>query len=173
MPLIKVLAEMELEGIKVDVEELEILSKDFGERLNILSSKIYDLAGLEFNINSPKQLGEVLFEKLGLPVIKKTKTGYSTDAEVLNKLKNHHEIAKLVLEYRSIMKLKSTYVDGLISIVNKDTHKVHTSFNQTITTTGRLSSTEPNLQNIPVRFELGREIRKVFKPETMETIFFS
>ena len=165
MPLIKVLAEMELEGIKVDVEELEILSKDFGERLNILSSKIYDLAGLEFNINSPKQLGEVLFEKLGLPVIKKTKTGYSTDAEVLNKLKNHHEIAKLVLEYRSIMKLKSTYVDGHFYIVNKDTHKVHTSFNQTITTTGRLSSTEPNLQNIPVRFELGREIRKVFKPE--------
>lgn len=165
MPLIKVLADMELAGIKVDLEGLEILSKEFGERLDILSRKIYDSAKLEFNINSPKQLGEVLFEKLGLPVIKKTKTGYSTDGEVLNKLRNHHEIVELVLEYRSLMKLKSTYVDGLISITNKNTRKVHTSFNQTITATGRISSTEPNLQNIPVRFELGREIRKVFKPE--------
>ena len=165
MPLIEVLTSMEIAGIKVDLTELETLSGKFGEKLETLTSKIYELAGTEFNINSPKQLGEVLFEKLGLPVIRRTKTGYSTDAEVLNKLKDHHEIPSLVLEYRTIMKLKSTYVDGLISITDKKTSKIHTSFNQTITTTGRLSSTEPNLQNIPVRFEMGKEIRKVFKPD--------
>lgn len=165
IPLIEVLAEMEVNGISVDLEELKNLSREFGNKLESLTERIYDIAGVEFNINSPKQLGEVLFEKLGLPVIKKTKTGYSTGADVLQKLRNQHEIIDLILDYRTIMKLKSTYVDGLIGLIDKKTGKIHTSFNQTVTATGRLSSTEPNLQNIPVRLEIGRRIRKVFKAE--------
>ena len=171
-PLIEVLASMEIEGFTVDRKILEELSGEFGDEIDILTSQIYDLAGEEFNINSPKQLGTVLFEKLDLPAIKKTKTGYSTDAEVLEKLSDKHEIVKKILEYRQIMKLKSTYVDGLLNIIKED-NKIHSTFNQTVTSTGRISSTEPNLQNIPVRLELGRRIRKVFVPSNDDFLILS
>lgn len=164
LPLSRVLAKMEKTGVKLDVEQLEEMSKEFGEQIEALTQEIYRLAGETFNINSPRQLGVVLFEKLKLPVIKKTKTGYSTDAEVLEALAQYHEIAAKLLEYRQLVKLKSTYIDGLRNLINPETGKVHTTFNQTITATGRLSSTEPNLQNIPVRMELGRKIRRAFVP---------
>ncbi|MDN5323330.1 MAG: polymerase [Clostridia bacterium] len=164
LPLARVLAFMELQGVKLDREQLLIMGKDLELRIDELTNKIYGLAGEEFNINSPKQLGVILFEKLGLPTIKKTKTGYSTNAEVLETLAEEHEIVKEILNYRQLVKLKTTYVDGLLNIINPKTKKVHTSFNQTITATGRLSSTEPNLQNIPIRLEEGRKIRKVFVP---------
>ncbi|MFQ9309575.1 MAG: DNA polymerase I [Paraclostridium sordellii] len=162
MPLVEVLGYMEFEGVMVDKEKLVELGAEFKLSIDKLESEIYLLAGEEFNINSPKQLGVILFEKLELPVIKKTKTGYSTNAEVLERLRDKHEIIDKITEYRQIVKLKSTYVDGLINIINPISHRIHSSFNQTITTTGRISSTEPNLQNIPVRLELGRNIRKVF-----------
>ena len=162
MPLVEVLGYMEYEGVKVDKDKLIELGEEFRISIEKLESEIYKLAGEEFNINSPKQLGVILFEKLGLPVIKKTKTGYSTNAEVLEKLSDKHEIIDKITEYRQIVKLKSTYVDGLVNIINPISNRIHSSFNQTITTTGRISSTEPNLQNIPVRLELGRNIRKVF-----------
>ncbi|SCY06230.1 DNA polymerase I [Alkaliphilus peptidifermentans] len=162
LPLTEVLASMEIEGIKVDRKMLEALKIEFGDKIDLLTKDIYALAGVDFNINSPKQLGEVLFEKLELPPIKKTKTGYSTNAEVLEKLIDRHEIIPKILEYRQVTKLKSTYVDGLLSIINPITERIHSSFNQTVTTTGRISSTEPNLQNIPVKLEMGRRLRKVF-----------
>jgi len=162
MPLSVVLADMENAGIKVNHDKLKELGAKFGEKLSYLTEDIYNIAGMEFNINSPKQLGEVLFEKLCLPVIKKTKTGFSTDAEVLEKLRNSHPIVESILEYRFLMKMKSTYADGLLALVDKDTKKIHTNFNQTVTSTGRISSTEPNLQNIPVKTEEGRHIRGVF-----------
>ncbi len=162
MPLIEVLARMEYNGFEVDINKLSELGLELDEKINNLTECIHGLSGEQFNINSPKQLGEVLFEKLGLPVIKKTKTGYSTSAEVLHKLEDHHEIIEKILEYRQVVKIKSTYVDGLMSLINKSTGRVHSSFNQTITTTGRISSTEPNLQNIPIKTEEGRKIRKVF-----------
>ncbi|WP_026476192.1 DNA polymerase I [Alkaliphilus transvaalensis] len=162
LPLTEVLASMEVAGIKVDKHMLEKLEIQFTDKINQLTTEIYELAGVEFNINSPKQLGEILFDKLELPPLKKTKTGYSTNAEVLEKLQEKHEIIPKILEYRTIAKLKSTYVDGLLSIINPVTKRIHSSFNQTVTTTGRISSTEPNLQNIPVRLELGRQLRKVF-----------
>jgi DNA polymerase I len=162
MPLVEVLGYMEYEGVMVDKQQLIELGEEFKISIDKLESEIYKLADEEFNINSPKQLGVILFEKLGLPVIKKTKTGYSTNAEVLEKLRDKHEIVDKITEYRQIVKLKSTYVDGLINIINPISNRIHSSFNQTITTTGRISSTEPNLQNIPVRLELGRNIRKVF-----------
>ncbi|GAA0697929.1 DNA polymerase I [Paraclostridium ghonii] len=162
MPLVEVLGYMEYEGVMVDKEKLIELGEEFKVSIEKLEEEIYNLAGVDFNINSPKQLGVILFEKLGLPVIKKTKTGYSTNAEVLEQLSDKHEIIDKITEYRQIVKLKSTYVDGLINIINPISHRIHSSFNQTITTTGRISSTEPNLQNIPVRLELGRNIRKVF-----------
>lgn len=162
MPLVEVLGYMEYEGVKVDKDKLVELGEEFKLSIEKLESEIYNLADEEFNINSPKQLGVILFEKLELPVIKKTKTGYSTNAEVLEKLRDKHEIIDKITEYRQIVKLKSTYVDGLINIINPISNRIHSSFNQTITTTGRISSTEPNLQNIPVRLELGRNIRKVF-----------
>ena len=162
MPLVEVLGYMEYEGVMVDKEKLIELGEEFKISIDKLEKDIYNLAGEEFNINSPKQLGVILFERLGLPVIKKTKTGYSTNAEVLEELSDKHEIIDKITEYRQIVKLKSTYVDGLINIINPISHRIHSSFNQTITTTGRISSTEPNLQNIPVRLELGRNIRKVF-----------
>lgn len=162
MPLCEVLADMEYYGFKVDGTSL----REYGEKLtgaiDALEQTIYELAGESFNINSPKQLGEVLFEKLKLPVIRKTKTGYSTDAEVLEKLLDKHEIVYFIKEYRTLVKLKSTYADGLVQVINKGDGKIHSKFNQTVTATGRISSTEPNLQNIPVRMELGREIRKMF-----------
>jgi DNA polymerase-1 len=164
LPLVEVLADMELWGFKVDVEALKIYSKELDARLIILENEIYMHAGEDFNINSPKQLGIVLFEKLGLPTMKKTKTGYSTNAEVLEQLSHKHEIVDRILEYRQLMKLKTTYADGLLAILDKDTCKVHSSFNQTVTATGRISSTEPNLQNIPIKLEMGRKIRKVFIP---------
>lgn len=162
MPLVEVLGYMEYEGVMVDKDKLIELGEEFKISIDKLEKDIYNLAGEEFNINSPKQLGVILFEKLELPVIKKTKTGYSTNAEVLEQLSDKHEIIDKITEYRQIVKLKSTYVDGLINIINPISHRIHSSFNQTITTTGRISSTDPNLQNIPVRLELGRNIRKVF-----------
>lgn len=170
LPLISVLADMEYEGFTVDDNKLKGLGKELDAKIDILTQSIYDFAGEEFNINSPKQLGEVLFEKLELPAIKKTKTGYSTNAEVLEKLIEIHPIAEKILEYRQLVKLKSTYVEGLISVIDINTGKVHSSFNQTITTTGRISSTEPNLQNIPIRTEEGRKIRKVFIPSNSDYI---
>lgn len=164
IPLIEVLAEMELNGIKLDRDYLEKLSIQWEKELETITDEIYRLAGEEFNLNSPKQLGEILFKKLGLPVIKKTKTGYSTSAGVLEELMDKHEIIPLIMEYRQLMKLKSTYVDALPPLINPETGRVHTSFNQMVTATGRLSSTDPNLQNIPIRTEEGREIRKAFIP---------
>ena len=168
LPLVEVLADMEYWGFKVNIEELRNFSLELEERINILTSEIYSMAGEEFNINSPKQLGVILFEKLGLPIIKKTKTGYSTDAEVLDELASKHIIINKILEYRQLVKLKSTYVEGLLGVIHPATGKIHSSFNQTVTTTGRISSTEPNLQNIPIRLELGRKIRKVFIPSDEE-----
>lgn len=163
MPLVEVLADMEYEGVKVDLEGLQKLKTEFEMVVDGLKTNIYILAGKTFNINSPKQLGEVLFEEIGLPVIKKTKTGYSTNAEVLDKLLDKHEIIPMILEYRKLSKLISTYVDGLAELIDEN-GKIHSSFNQAITTTGRISSTQPNLQNIPVRTKEGRLIRKVFIP---------
>ena len=163
LPLSSVLAGMELAGVKLDVSQLDAMSSEFGRQLGRLTNEIYDLAGQGFNINSPRQLGVILFEKMQLPVVKKTKTGYSTDAAVLEELALYHEIAAKLLEYRQLLKLKSTYIDGLRAL-GLATGKVHTTYNQTITTTGRLSSTEPNLQNIPIRMELGRKIRRAFVP---------
>ncbi|NMB43522.1 MAG: DNA polymerase I [Clostridiales bacterium] len=164
MPLIYTLYDMEKWGIRADKKALFDYSSKLGLRLEELEKEIYDLAGEEFNINSPKQLGLILFEKLKLPFAKKTKTGYSTAADVLDKLKDHHPIINMVLEYRQLAKLKSTYADGLATYIEED-GRIHSKFNQTIAATGRISSTEPNLQNIPIRMELGREIRKVFTPE--------
>lgn len=169
-PLIKVLASMENLGFKVDQEELENLSKEFGEKIEQLTGEIYQLSEETFNINSPKQLGKILFEKLELPIIKKTKTGYSTNIEVLEKLKDKHPIIEKIIEIRQLSKLKSTYVDGLMTIIDSKTKRVHSSFNQTIASTGRISSSEPNLQNIPIKLEMGRRIRKVFVPEDTEYI---
>lgn len=162
MPLVEVLGHMEYEGIKVDKSILDDLSIEFKEIISTLEKEIYELSGEPFNINSPKQLGVILFEKLELPIIKKTKTGYSTNADVLEKLRDKHPIIDKITEYRQIVKLNSTYVEGLLNIINPESNRIHSSFNQTITTTGRISSTEPNLQNIPIKMEMGRKIRKVF-----------
>ncbi|NLY08572.1 MAG: DNA polymerase I [Tissierellia bacterium] len=162
LPLMSVLAEMEYIGVKVNKDELKELDREFQKEIIELENDIYNLAGTEFNINSPKQLGEILFDELKLPVIKKNKTGFSTDAEVLDKLKNEHEIIDLILRYRQLSKLKSTYLDGLIQLINPKTGRVHSRFAQTVTATGRLSSLDPNLQNIPIRTEEGRQIRKAF-----------
>ena len=165
MPLVKVLGEMEINGIKVNIDFLKKVSRQVDSRLGELKKTIYNLSGTEFNINSPKQLSVVLFERLKLPVIKKTKTGYSTNAEVLNILAPQHKVVSFILEYRELDKLKNTYIDKLPLLVNGKTRRIHTSFHQTVTSTGRLSSSEPNLQNIPVRTEMGREIRKAFIAE--------
>ena len=164
MPTVEVLAEMQWNGMYLDVKELENYGDMLKTRLNSLTDEIYKLCGEEFNINSPKQLGEVLFEKLKLPVVKKTKNGYSTDVDVLEKLVEEHPVIEKLLEYRQLMKLNSTYVEGMKVYVNPKTKRIHSFFHQTITATGRISSTEPNLQNIPTRFELGKQLRKVFKP---------
>ncbi|MGO5358836.1 DNA polymerase I [Anaerofustis sp. LCP19S3_F7] len=164
--LMYVLADMEIEGFKVDVNMLEVLGEDFDKRVENLTKQIRELAGEDesFNVNSTKQLGHVLFEKLNLPVIKKTKTGYSTNIEVLEKLKDHHPIIPLIIELRQVSKLNSTYVKGFVTLIDRKEDKIHSTFNQTITTTGRISSSNPNLQNIPVRTNEGRIIRKVFIP---------
>ncbi|MGM1046746.1 MAG: DNA polymerase I [Bacillota bacterium] len=164
MPLSRILADMEKQGISVNVEDLKQLGREFEEQIKSLVEKIYEIAGTEFNLNSPKQLGEILFVKLELPVVKKTKTGYSTDAEVLEKLAPYHEIVRYILQYRTIAKLQSTYVEGLLKEISPQTGKVHTYYRQTIAATGRLSSQYPNLQNIPIRLEEGRKLRKVFVP---------
>jgi DNA polymerase-1 len=164
LPLVEILASMERYGIRVDRGSLECMSAEIGEKIAGLLQRIYQHAGEAFNVNSTKQLGNILFEKLCLPVMKKTKTGYSTDAEVLEKLAGKHEIIDDLLEYRMLTKLKSTYLDGLKSLIRSDTERLHTSFNQTVTATGRLSSSEPNLQNIPVRSEIGKKIRELFIP---------
>ena len=171
MPLIYVLADMEKYGIKVDKAALLAYQKRLGESLDGMEEEIYALAGEKFNINSPKQLGVILFEKLGLKGGKKTKTGYSTAADVLEKLRTAHPIVERILHYRQLAKLKSTYADGLLAVMDAETEKIYSTFNQTITATGRISSTEPNLQNIPVRLELGRELRKIFIPESAEFCF--
>ena len=162
LPLVQVLYDMETEGFSVNVDELHKLGKEFAGQIQQLMTDIFDIAGESFNINSTKQLGVILFEKMKLPTAKKTKTGYSTDIEVLEQLEPHHIIISRIIEYRQLNKLKSTYIDGLLNVVDLETHKIHTSFNQTVTATGRISSTEPNLQNIPIKTEIGRKIRKVF-----------
>ena len=164
LPLAQVLAIMELEGVRIDTAYLEAMGAELSIRIEELAQKLYEAAGEEFNLNSSKQLGVILFEKLGLPVIKKTKTGYSTDAEVLDTLAEEYEFVKDILAYRQLSKLKSTYIEGILKLVRPETGKVHTTFNQTITATGRLSSTEPNLQNIPIKTEEGKRIRKAFVP---------
>ena len=166
MPLVSVLMAMEMRGVMVDRDALLALSRDFEDQLADLEKVIFSLAGEEFNINSPQQLGVILFEKLGLPTQKKTKkkTGYSTDADVLTALADHHELPAALLRHRTLSKLKSTYADALFGLINPETGRIHTSFNQTATATGRLSSTDPNLQNIPIRTEEGRRIRRAFIP---------
>jgi len=167
MPLVKILAEMELAGVKLDLKLLRHLSDGFGAQLEELERAIFGMAGSEFNINSPKQLGETLFVKMGLATGKKTKgkTGFSTDISVLEGLAEEHEIVRLILQYRSLAKLKSTYTDALPRMVDGSTGRIHTSYNQAVTNTGRLSSSEPNLQNIPIRGEEGRKIRRAFVAE--------
>lgn len=171
-PLIYVLSSMESLGFNINKEMLNDLAFKFKEEIAITEKEIFELSEEEFNINSPKQLGKILFEKLDLPVIKKTKTGYSTNAEVLEKLQDKHEIIPKITYYRQITKLNSTYVEGLKNVIDAD-GKIHSTFNQTVTTTGRLSSTEPNLQNIPIKYEMGREIRKVFIPDDNEDVLLS
>ena len=165
MPTVTVLANMQWNGMYADEEELDKFGNQLKEQLEIKTKMIYEMAGEEFNINSTKQLGEILFEKMKLPVVKKTKSGYSTDVDVLEKLKSEDPIISEILDYRQLMKLNSTYVEGLKPYINPKTKRIHSFFHQTITATGRISSTEPNLQNIPTRFELGKQVRKIFKPE--------
>jgi len=165
MPLVKVLAEMQYEGIYVDKEELISFGDKLKEEIESIKQEIYNLSGEEFNINSTQQLGVILFEKLKLPVYKKTKKGYSTDVDILEKLKPEHPVIEKILEYRTLMKLNSTYIDGLIVYINEYTKKIHSYFRQTVTATGRISSTEPNLQNIPTRAEQGKQIKKAFKAQ--------
>ncbi|MEG2377594.1 MAG: DNA polymerase I, partial [Clostridia bacterium] len=164
LPLCRVLADMQLVGMRVDRSALVELGNMLAKRMDTLLTDIYRFAGEEFNVQSPKQLGEILFERLGLTPLRKTKSGYSTDADVLKKLAAQHEIIPLILEYRQYSKLKSTYCDGLIKVISPEDSRIHSTFNQMVTATGRISSTEPNLQNIPVRSELGGEVRKMFVP---------
>ncbi|WP_125152621.1 DNA polymerase I [Clostridium rectalis] len=172
LPLTSVLASMETEGFRIDKDGLTNIGEKFSNEISKVQKEIFDLSGEEFNVNSPKQLGKILFEKLDLPVIKKTKTGYSTNAEVLEALEDKHPIIQKITYYRQLTKLYSTYVEGLKNVIDED-GKIHTSFNQTVTTTGRLSSTEPNLQNIPIKYDMGREIRKVFIPNNDQSIIIS
>lgn len=173
MPLSLILADMESTGVKVDIERLRTMGDEINGKLIEIENMIYQLAGEKFNINSPKQLGVILFEKLNLPSLKKTKTGYSTSADVLEKLAPDHEIIEHILHYRQLGKLQSTYIEGLLKMVHPNTGKVHTRFNQVLTQTGRLSSTDPNLQNIPIRLEEGRKIRQAFIPSEKDWIIFA
>ncbi|WP_161513135.1 DNA polymerase I [Bacillus sp. AIIW2] len=173
MPLAHILGEMESIGVQVDVDRLKKMGEELSAKLAEYEKKIHESAGETFNINSPKQLGVILFEKLGLPAVKKTKTGYSTSADVLEKLRDKHVIIEDILHYRQIGKLQSTYVEGLLKVIKKDSHKVHTRFNQALTQTGRLSSTDPNLQNIPIRLEEGRKIRQAFVPSQKGWLIFA
>lgn len=173
MPLSLILADMESSGVKVDTKRLHTMGEEIAAKLNEIEGTIYQLAGETFNINSPKQLGTILFEKLQLPSLKKTKTGYSTSADVLEKLAPYHEIIEQILHYRQLGKLQSTYIEGLLKVVDSNTEKVHTRFNQALTQTGRLSSTDPNLQNIPIRLEEGRKIRQAFIPSEKNWVIFA
>lgn len=173
LPLSLILADMESCGIKIDLGRLHAMGEAIINQLTNIEARIYDLAGETFNINSPKQLGVILFEKLQLPVAKKTKTGYSTSADVLEKLEEEHEIIREILKYRQLGKLQSTYIEGLLKVINPKTNKVHTRFNQALTQTGRLSSTDPNLQNIPIRLEEGRKIRQAFIPSEEGWVIFA
>jgi len=173
LPLAFVLAKMEITGFYVNREKLVAFGQELTERIKRITQEIYDLAGTSFNLNSPKQLGEILFDKLGLPALKKTKTGYSTSADVLEKLAPMHEIVQKILDYRLLAKLQSTYVEGLLKVIRKETGRVHTRFHQTLTATGRLSSSEPNLQNIPIRLEEGRRLRQVFEPTYKDWVIFA
>jgi DNA polymerase I len=173
LPLTLILAEMEATGITVDVERLKSMGEELRQKLDSLEEKIFQSAGEKFNINSPKQLGSILFEKLNLPPVKKTKTGYSTSADVLEKLSNKHEIIEHILHYRQLGKLQSTYIEGLLKVIYEDSCKVHTRFNQVLTQTGRLSSIDPNLQNIPIRLEEGRKIRQTFIPSQKDWVIFA
>ncbi len=172
-PLIEVLTRMEFHGVAIDIDALRKTSSIIDNEIRKLTIEIYKEAGIEFNIDSPKQLAHILFEKLMIPPIKSGKTGFSTDIQVLNQLAETYPIAQKVLEYRQLVKLKTTYVDVLPSLVNKQTGRIHTTFNQTITATGRLSSTDPNLQNIPIRSDLGKEVRKAFVPQNPDWYLFS
>ena len=173
MPLLPVLLRMERKGIRVSPERLRRYGEKLTEKIGLLQEKIYTLAGEEFNISSPKQLGVILFEHLQLPKGRKTKTGYSTDAAVLEELAVRHPVPRLVLEYRGLLKLKNTYVESLLALAAPETGRVHTTFHQTLTATGRLSSTDPNLQNIPVKTGEGREIRCCFLPGSEGEVFVS
>ncbi|MER1987021.1 MAG: DNA polymerase I [Solibacillus sp.] len=173
LPLAHILGKMESEGITVQTDTLEAMGEALVYKLDRLEQEIYALAGETFNINSPKQLGVILFDKLGLPVIKKTKTGYSTAADVLEKLKSEHDVVKHILDYRQLAKLNSTYIEGLVKVVHDDNSKIHTRFQQALTATGRLSSTDPNLQNIPIRLEEGRKIRQAFVPSRPGWVLFA
>lgn len=173
LPLTAVLSAMEVAGIAVDKEQLASMSAELSEYIDSLAQEIYRLAGEEFNINSPKQLAYILFERLRLPARKRTKTGYSTDAAVLEELAEEHPIVNKLLAYRQLVKLKGTYADGLAAVIDATTGRLHTTFHQTVTATGRLSSAEPNLQNIPIRLELGRKIRKVFIPRSPENLLLA
>ncbi|MBP1083333.1 DNA polymerase I [Bacillus capparidis] len=173
LPLSVILGEMESEGVQVDIDRLKNMGAELSAKLKEVEEKIHELAGEPFNVNSPKQLGVILFDKLQLPVIKKTKTGYSTSADVLEKLADQHEIVQYLLHYRQIGKLHSTYVEGLLKVIKQDTHRVHTRFNQALTQTGRLSSIDPNLQNIPIRLEEGRKIRQAFIPSKKDWLIFA
>ena len=173
IPLIYSLAEMEQNGVRIDTKILSAISSQNQKKLAELTKKIYEIAGSQFNLNSTQQLGKVLFEDLGIPYIKKTKTGYSTDVTVLETLAKKYEIAQLLMDYRRITKLESTYVTALPKLINPHSERIHSSFNQTITSTGRLSSSNPNLQNIPIRSEMGKEIRKAFVPENDDWIILS
>lgn len=173
MPLALILGDVERTGVQIDTEQLEKTRIELKARLEKIETEVYELAGETFNLNSPKQLGPILFEKLGLPVIKKTKTGYSTAADVLEQLQDEHEIIPKLLLYRQLGKLQSTYIEGLLKVVNKDTKKIHTRYNQALAQTGRLSSVDPNLQNIPIRLEEGRKIRHAFIPSKEGWIMFA
>ncbi len=173
LPLATILGRMESEGVKVNHSTLEKMGEELTEKITKLENEIYELAGEKFNINSPKQLGVILFEKLELPAVKKTKTGYSTAADVLEKLKSKHKIVASILDYRTLAKLQSTYIEGLMKEIHQEDSKVHTRFQQALTATGRLSSTDPNLQNIPIRLEEGRRIRQAFIPSQEGWVLFA
>lgn len=173
LPLATILANMEHEGVQIDVGRLETMGEELTKRIDKIEAEIFELAGEEFNVNSPKQLGVILFEKLKLPVIKKTKTGYSTAADVLEKLEKEHDIIPHIFLFRQLRKLQSTYIEGLLKVIDPETNKIHTRFNQALTQTGRLSSVEPNLQNIPIRLEEGRKIRQAFVPSEEDWVIFA
>ncbi len=173
LPLAVILGKMEATGVKIDQDQLNVMQKELKIRLDKIEEEVHELAGEDFNLNSPKQLGPILFEKLELPIIKKTKTGYSTSADILEQLKQKHPIIPKLLLYRQLRKLQSTYIEGLLKVVHPDTGKIHTRFNQALTQTGRLSSTEPNMQNIPIRLEEGKKIRKAFIPSEKDWVIFA